>query len=74
MKRLKTLVPQVFPGGNPWYFGEPNGDTHENCGVIWPYRKAWNDADCNTGGCGFCDFKVYPDLHLRGNIRGLSRA
>ena len=27
----------------PWYFGEPNGNTAENCVVVWVNRRAWND-------------------------------
>ena len=56
---------------NPWYYGEPNGNTLENCAVIWPYRKAWNDLSCgglNGKACGFCEFETYPDFEIRGNI------
>ena len=68
MRCLLTPPFQVFPGGNPWYFGEPNGASLENCAVIWPYRRSWNDVQCSHGGCGFCNFEVFPDLILRGTL------
>ena len=50
----------------PWYYGEPNGDTLENCAVVWPSRNAWNDIDCAFKTCSFCELDRAPDLQIRG--------
>ncbi len=51
----------------PWYLGEPNGDTLENCAIVWPERNSWNDVECDRMFCGFCEFEKAPDLMIRGN-------
>ena len=33
----------------PWYFGEPNGNTTENCAIVWVNRNAWNDQVRTVG-------------------------
>jgi hypothetical protein len=50
----------------PWYFGEPNGDTIENCAMVWPARNAWNDLACSNKRCSFCYMSVAPYLNFRG--------
>ncbi len=52
----------------PWYFGEPNGNTAENCVVVWVNRKAWNDQDCAATMCGFCELDEAPDVRIRGTV------
>lgn len=51
---------------SPWYFGEPNGDTAENCVVVWVARRAWNDQECGVKMCGFCELDEAPDVRVRG--------
>ena len=58
-----VLVPSSF---KPWYLGEPNGDTLENCVVVWPIRNAWNDVECNFPTCSFCELERAPDIQIRG--------
>ena len=50
----------------PWYFGEPNGNTIENCQTVWPYRDAWNDLSCSDPAPFFCEFEVAPYFQMRG--------
>ncbi len=50
----------------PWYLGEPNGDTLENCAMVWISRNAWNDVSCNHQYCSFCEFEKAPDIQIRG--------
>lgn len=52
----------------PWYLGEPNGDTLENCAIVWTGKDAWNDQNCNEDFCGFCEFDRAPDLQIRGTF------
>ncbi len=60
----RTKLP---PGGyHPWYLGEPNGNTEENCGVVWADRGAWNDDSCSKEACGFCQLERAPVMTLRG--------
>ena len=53
-------------GFHPWYLGEPNGDTLENCAVVWPLRNAWNDVSCSFPTCSFCELERAPDIQIRG--------
>lgn len=53
---------------HPWYLGEPNGDTLENCAIVWPVRNSWNYESCNKQFCGYCEFEYSPDLLIRGKI------
>ena len=54
----------------PWYLGEPNGNTEENCGMVWPGRgNAWNDDSCFKEACGFCQLDQVPVMTLRGSIK-----
>lgn len=50
----------------PWFMGEPNGLDVENCGVSWVRRDAWNDEECDTELCGFCNMAEAPFYTLRG--------
>ncbi|CAM6054349.1 unnamed protein product [Sphagnum tenellum] len=50
----------------PWYYGEPNGDTMENCGVVSIGWNMWNDITCDVLICGFCDLERAPDIQIRG--------
>ncbi|CAM6054348.1 unnamed protein product [Sphagnum tenellum] len=50
----------------PWYYGEPNGDTMENCGVVSIGWNMWNDVTCDVLLCGFCDLERAPDIQIRG--------
>ena len=50
----------------PWYLGEPNGDTLENCASVWSAKGAWNDLSCDATACGYCEFERAPDLQMRG--------
>ena len=65
----EPLLPDDF---SPWYIGEPNGDTLENCGVVWPVEGTWNDIDCSRKFCSFCDLDRLPDLELRGKTKFLA--
>ena len=46
--------------------GEPNGDRLENCVVLWPHKKGWNDVDCDSKAIGFCDIQPRPRFLMRG--------
>ncbi len=52
----------------PWFVGEPNGETLENCVTVWVNRNAWNDDNCDYQFCAFCEFERAPHLQLRGNF------
>ncbi|TRY70496.1 hypothetical protein TCAL_02367 [Tigriopus californicus] len=58
----EPLEPDAF---QPWYFGEPNGNTIENCQTVWPYRDAWNDLSCDDRTEFFCEFEQSPYLQMR---------
>ncbi len=51
----------------PFFAGEPNGGDLENCAVVWPARKAWNDAICTVKSFGFCRMQARPRFFMRGN-------
>lgn len=50
----------------PWFYGEPNGDTVENCVVVWTMRQSWNDLSCDKTAWHFCHFERSPYFQLRG--------
>ena len=52
----------------PWYPGEPNGGTLENCAVVQAKRDAWNDFMCFEKVYGFCQIQPRPNLILRGRF------
>ena len=52
----------------PWYIGEPNGHTLENCAMVYVARNAWNDARCTKQYCSFCEFESSPDIEIRGKV------
>ncbi len=58
------LTKQMFQA---WYLGEPNGDTLENCAMVWIARNAWNDVSCSHQYCSFCEFEEAPDIQIQGN-------
>ena len=60
----KALSSQLH---QPWYSGEPNGDTLENCAMVWPARNAWNDVRCDDEYCAFCELEAAPDIRIRGS-------
>ncbi len=51
----------------PFYPGEPNGGTLENCATIWAARGAWNDYQCRDALLGFCMIQAKPRFKIRGN-------
>ena len=53
----------------PWYPGEPNGGTLENCAVVWANRDAWNDFMCFEKALSFCNIQPRPRLVMRGNYK-----
>ena len=55
--------------------GEPNGNRLENCVVLWPHKKGWNDVDCNSKAIGFCDIQPRPRFLMRGKkeLRNFSK-
>jgi hypothetical protein len=54
----------------PFHPGEPNGDTMENCVVVWPSTGGqWNDYLCSGKNCGFCHLQIRPRFKLRGEER-----
>ena len=59
---------QVLTEGayQPWFPGEPNGRTVENCAIIWFNRDAWNDQVCDIHLCGYCELEEAPILNIRG--------
>ena len=65
-------IPSSKPLSNqsyaPWYYGEPNGDTKENCVEMIP-QGYWNDVDCDTQKCVACHIPTYPVFVLRGCIK-----
>jgi hypothetical protein len=61
------LLPKEV-GDTKWYLGEPNGDTLENCVIVYPDRNAWNDDSCSKKLCGFCEWERAPDLQIRGEL------
>ena len=62
-----TGVPLTKDMYQPWYLGEPNGDTLENCVIVWSPKDAWNDDGCNKEFCGFCELERAPDVQIRGS-------
>ena len=63
---INTDLPLAIDAFQPWYFGEPNGNTIENCQTVWPYRDAWNDLSCSDPAPFFCEFEVAPYFQMRG--------
>ncbi len=51
---------------SPFYPGEPNGGTLENCIMIWMARDAWNDLNCGSSIMGFCHVQRKPVFKIRG--------
>jgi hypothetical protein len=50
----------------PFFPGEPNGETNENCVAVWSDRRAWNDLGCSGYAYGFCNLPIRPRFKLRG--------
>ena len=51
----------------PWYPGEPNGNTVENCAVVRVGKNTWTDEHCTEKEmCGFCELERAPELMIRG--------
>ena len=65
-ENINTREPLQDDAYQPWYFGEPNGNTIENCQTVWPYRDAWNDLSCTDKTVFFCEFEQAPYLQMRG--------
>lgn len=65
-ENINTRAPLDPKAFQPWYFGEPNGNTIENCQTVWPYRDAWNDLSCDDRTEFFCEFEQSPYLQMRG--------
>ncbi len=38
----------------------------ENCVVVWPRMKSWNDAMCNVPKRFFCHLQKLPFFNMRG--------
>lgn len=51
---------------DPWAPGEPNGRTHENCGISYKLSSFWYDAPCENSYFSFCRIEDTTRLHLRG--------
>ena len=53
----------------PFYAGEPNGGTLENCVVVWLHRSSMNDQLCDSKTpYGFCNMLPRPTFVLRGDV------
>ncbi len=55
----------------PWFLGEPNGYTAENCLIVTTpsgVKSAWFDTSCETKECFFCNISRMPILQIRGQI------
>ena len=59
----EPLTSEMF---KPFYPGEPNGGTLENCVMVWALRDAWNDLSCDRYLTGFCHVHRKPRFKIRG--------
>jgi hypothetical protein len=50
----------------PWYPGEPNGESIQNCVGVAARDNSWSDVPCSKKMCGYCEMDRLPDLRLRG--------
>jgi hypothetical protein len=55
-----------------WGVGQPNGDTKENCVVLWKeIGWRWSDLNCGLKACGVCNIdNIPPTFYLRGLCPG----
>ena len=51
---------------HPWYEGQPDGGTRQNCGVVWGNTNSWSDEDCSHESCTICDIPTKKAVILRG--------
>ncbi len=55
----------------PWFPGEPNGNTAENCLTVATssgVKSAWFDTSCEKQECYFCNISRMPIIQIRGLI------
>jgi hypothetical protein len=50
----------------PWYPGEPDGESLQNCVGVSARTNTWADVSCSKKMCGFCDMESLPALTFRG--------
>ncbi len=53
----------------PWFLGEPNGYTEENCLTVMTrsgVKSVWFDTSCDRPECFFCSISRMPTIQLRG--------